>query len=253
MDPEIGKLLSKHSFSLSKCIYIKIQFPNVMAKGKLIVLDGTDGCGKKTQTDILVTHLKAEGHEVGIVDFPQYKRPSAIQVENCLNGVFGDPVQMNPYAASLPYAFDRFVPAAEIQAALDAGEMVVSNRYTSSNVGHQGSKIIDEAERRIFLEWLLDLEFNRLGIPEPDLTFFLHVPIIKARELVDQKAAREYIEAGTRDGLEDDLEHQKRAEAAYYYAAELYDWPVIECSPDGTLMPPEEIHKLIWAEVKKIL
>ena len=104
-------------------------------KGKLIVLDGTDGCGKKTQTEKLVERLRQEGQEVVMQDFPRYGERSAAIVEDYLNGKFGTAEQVGPYRASIFYACDRFAASTEIFSALESAKHVVSNRYVSANMG----------------------------------------------------------------------------------------------------------------------
>ena len=106
-------------------------------KGKLIVIDGTDGSGKGTQTELLVERLKNEGHAVFMLDFPQYGERSAAMVEDYLNGKFGTADEVGPYKASIFYACDRFAAASEVKKRLARGEICISNRYVSANMGHQ--------------------------------------------------------------------------------------------------------------------
>src|SRR5688572_8863017 len=107
-----------------------------MKRGKFIVIEGTDGSGKKTQFELLVKRLKKAGHKVATFDFPQYGTPSAYFVEQYLNGHYGSIKETGPYRASLFYALDRFDAAPHIQAALAEGTMVICNRYVASNMGH---------------------------------------------------------------------------------------------------------------------
>ncbi|MBU4493296.1 MAG: thymidylate kinase, partial [Nanoarchaeota archaeon] len=107
-------------------------------KGKFIVIAGTDGSGKATQIKILVKRLKDKGYEVEIADFPQYGKKSAALVEEYLNGKFGLAEEVGPYRASIFYACDRYAASFKIKEWLDEGKIVVSNRYVSANVGHQG-------------------------------------------------------------------------------------------------------------------
>ena len=118
-----------------------------MEPGKFIVLDGTDGCGKATQTERLVDRLKDEGHSVFMLDFPQYGERSATLVEDYLNGRFGSAEEVGPYRASIFYACDRFVASAEARERIRNGEICISNRYVSASMGHQTGKIADSLER----------------------------------------------------------------------------------------------------------
>ena len=107
-------------------------------KGKLIVLCGTDGSGKATQAELLAERLKKEGHDVEVVDFPNYGEKSAALVEMYLNGDFGTAEEVGPYRASVFYAVDRYASSKKMKKWLDEGKIIVSNRYVSANIGHQG-------------------------------------------------------------------------------------------------------------------
>ncbi len=216
-------------------------------RGKFIVIEGTDGAGKSTHLNLAVDKLRAEGKAVEVVDFPQYGKKSAGPVEEYLNGKYGSASEVSPYAASLLYAVDRFDASFQMRAALDAGTLVLANRYVSSNFAYQGAKIADKSERQKFLFWHEELEYGILKLPRPDIIIFLHVPAEISFELVAKKAQRAYIENGKkRDIHETDLAYQKSVEQAYLELAG-HDATVrtIECAPGGTLLTIEEIHPLV--------
>lgn len=226
-------------------------------KGKLIVIDGTDGSGKKTQTKLLIDRLQKEGHRAISISFPQYGKKSAGLVEEYLNGRYGKAKEVSPYVASLFYALDRFDLSAEIRTRLEENKIIVTDRYVDANAGHQGGKIRDPRERGRFISWLYDLEYRILGIPSPDIVFILHVPAEVGQRLVLAKqqrlyAERAYIEEGKKQDLhEGDLEHLKAAEGAYLWLTEEYpnEHKLIECVKEDRLLSPEEIHEKIWQEV----
>ena len=143
----------------------KSNTPEPPRRGKLIVLDGTDGSGKTTQLKLLIETLEAENYNVATVDFPQYGTKSAGPLEEYLNGKYG---QVNPYAASIFYAIDRFDVAFQIRSWLEQGKLVIANRYVTANAGHQGGKIADNIERIKYFKWLDNLEYNIFNIPKPD-------------------------------------------------------------------------------------
>lgn len=221
--------------------------------GRLIVIDGTDGSGKKTQIDLLAQRLGKESIPFFIADFPQYGKPSAYYVEQYLNGHFGTLEQVNGYQASLFYALDRYDASFKVREMLSAGTHVVSNRYVCSNMGHQGGKIIDPQERKKFLEWLYEIEYGILQVPKPDLNIILHVPAMVGQELVDHKGHRDYVGGEKRDLHESSIDHLRSAEQVYLEIAKLPGFTLIECMKDGRLMSREEIHELVWQEVKRIL
>lgn len=224
--------------------------------GVFVVIDGTDGSGKGTQTTRLARRLRAEGRDVVLVDFPRYGTPSAHFVERYLRGEYGALADVDAYRASLFYALDRFDASFEIRAALARGAVVISNRYVSANKGHQMAKIADPAERERFLAWLNDLEYGLLGIPKPDLTILLHVPADVGFELVARKDERAYLSGKVRDIHEDDREHLRAAEAAYLSLLALdrsERWRRVDCLEDGRLLPIAEVEGRVWALVAPLL
>lgn len=221
-------------------------------QGKFIVIDGTDGSGKKTQTDLLIEELKLSGFKTQVTDFPQYGQKSAGMVEEYLNGKYG---QVNPYAASIFYAVDRFDAGFKIREWLNTGHIVISNRYVTANAGHQGGKIADESERIKYFKWLDQLEYTTFNIPKPDLNIILHVPAEVAQEMVDKKdaAQRTYAGGAKRDLHEADLEHLKNAEKVYLEIAGLFpNTKLVECYEDGKLLSKSDVHNRVWELVRRI-
>lgn len=225
-------------------------------KGKLIVIDGTDGSGKKTQTRLLLDRLKKEGYPVSSIAFPQYGEKSAGLVENYLNGKYGPPDSLNPYIASVFYTVDRFDLSENIRKAIAEGTTVITDRYVDANAGHQGGKFLNPEERAQYLSWLYDFEYGTFGIPKPDLVLILHVPAETGQELIKKKQQRLYIEGGKNmDGHENNLKHLKAAENSFLWLVEKYpeDHKLIECMEGEDLLSPEKIHEKIWNEIKTVI
>jgi len=221
-------------------------------RGRFIVIDGTDGSGKATQTQLLVDELKLGGFSVEMTDFPQYGTKSAGLIEEYLNGKYG---QVGPEAASIFYAIDRFDASFKIRQWLSEGKIVVSNRYVTANAGHQGGKIADNMDRLKFFRWLDNLEYNVFGIPKPDLNIILHLPAEMAQKLVDKKSAanRKYVNGKKRDLHEADIHHLKNAEKVYLEIAKLFpNTKLVECVFTGQLLPPQEVHNKVWDLVRRI-
>lgn len=235
-------------------VYNKFVYNGDNMFGKLIVIEGTDGSGKGTQLELLKKRLDAEGVSNVNFSFPQYGKKSAGPVEEYLNGKYGEPNELNPYAASIFYAMDRFDLSREIRDALKE-KLVILDRYVDSNAGHQGGKISNPEEREKFVEWLYDLEFRILGVPRPDLVVILHVPAEIGQQLVAKKVARSYLEKGTHDKHEGNLEHLKNAEASYLWLAEQHpqDHKIIECVEDGKILAPEVIHQKVYNLIAPLL
>lgn len=158
---------------------------NQERQGTFIVIEGTDGSGKGTQFAKLVERLASEGHDVAQFDFPQYEEPSSYFVRQYLNGNYGTADEVGPYTGSLFYALDRYQAAPAIREALEAGKVVVANRFTGSNMAHQGTKFAHAEERRGYFIWNDNLEFEMLKIPRPDRSIVLRVPAeIRSEDVV---------------------------------------------------------------------
>ncbi len=217
-------------------------------RGKFIVLEGTDGCGKGTQTQLLIDYLKQQGIDVEKLDFPNYGNPGAYFVEQYLNGKYGSAKEVSAKKASLFFALDRFDTREKIERLLNQGKVLISNRYVSSNAGHQGGKIRDPKERQKLLDWLYNLEYEILELPKPDFQIYLHIPHDIAQKLVDNKSEkeREYAQGKKRDIHEEDREHLRNAEESYSYLVETEsNWEKVECMENNSLLTVQEIHQKI--------
>ena len=172
----------------------------------LIVITGPDGCGKKTQTELLVDKIKKYGYAVETIDFPQYKKNFFGRVVGrYLAGEFGDPSKISPYLASMLYAGDRFESMEQIKKwLLYEKKFVVCDRYAGDNFLHQGSKIKNKAEREKFFQWLEELEYKVYRSFRSYRTFYLNVPLEISLKLLEEKGAKErktYTD-GKKDGHE---------------------------------------------------
>ncbi len=224
-------------------------------KGKLIVLDGTDGSGKATQTKLLLSRLKQEGYEVTSIDFPQYGSYSAAFVEKYLRGEYGSADEIDAYKASLFYALDRFAAKKQLEEWLEEGKIIIANRYVSSNMIHQAGKIRDEKQLESFLQWLDHLEFTLLGIPRPEKVLFLNVPPLIGQQLVDKKEQRSYLQKGRkRDIHEADKKHLLQSYERACSLVKKYDtWQEIICINNGEILSVEEIGEKIFRAIETIV
>lgn len=228
-----------------------------MKKGKFIVIDGTDGSGKATQTDLLEKRLKKEGFKIKKIDFPRYdKNFFGKLIGECLTGDYGDFIALDPHVASVLYAADRFESSKDMKKWLDEGCIVLADRYVSSSQIHQGSKISDLAKRGEFLRWLEKMEYGVFDIPKPDLIVFLDVPIEitqKLLKLKDQSVKKKYLK-GKKDLAENDRSHLEKSRANAISIVEKGNkWKKINCSEFDNILPIEKIHELVFKEIKKII
>lgn len=219
--------------------------------GKLIVIEGTDGSGKSTQFRKLTQRLKDEGKDFQTLVFPQYSEPSSALIRMYLGGEFGtNPSDVNAYAASAFYAVDRYASYKKSWGQwYDNGGLIVSDRYTTSNAVHQTSK--EPAEKQgEFLKWLYEFEYDKLGLPRPDLTIYLDVPTVFTEQLMRHREQETNTQA---DIHEQDTAYLATCREIGRKAAEFYDWTVISCVKDGAMRSIEDIHEEIYRHVRQCL
>ncbi len=229
-----------------------------MRKGKLIVIDGTDGSGKATQVELLRARLVKEGYKVKTVDFPEYyKNFFGEFIGHCLAEQYYNWVNIHPKIASVIYAADRFESKEQIDKWLKQGNVVLANRYVSSNQIHQGGKITDSKKRKDFLKWLDKMEFEVFKIPRPDVVFYLEVPIKVTQHLVEirnkTEKARAYLK-GKKDLVENDLVYlEKSRKSALKLIKELNNFIKISCVKGMNMRERGDIHEDVYKEAKKVI
>lgn len=227
-------------------------------KGKLIVIDGTDGSGKATQVELLAKTLRHEGYVVKIVDFPEYyKNFFGKFVGHCLSEQYYNWINIHPKIASVMYAADRWESSGEMREWLKKGYIIIANRYVSANQIHQGGKIKSVKKRNDFIKWLDEMEYEVFGIPKPDAVFYLSLPIpivvklLKHRE--SSKMKREYLKK-KKDVHEADVNFLENSrKSALWLAKTQKNWIKIDCSEKGEILSREAIHEMVYEKVKKIV
>jgi len=225
-------------------------------KGKLIVIDGTDGSGKATQVDLLTKRLKKEGHIVKVVDFPEYyKNFFGEFIGHCLSEQYYNFLSVHPKIVSVLYAADRWESSHEMREWLEKGYVIIANRYVSANQIHQGGKTKDSKRRNDFLKWLDKMEYEIFKIPKPDLTLYLSLPMNLVLELIEKrnssKMQRAYLK-NKKDISESDMDYQKNSiKSALKLEKEVKNFIKIDCSEKGNILSREKIHDMIYDQVKK--
>ncbi|MBQ7231599.1 MAG: deoxynucleoside kinase [Oscillospiraceae bacterium] len=219
--------------------------------GKLIVIEGTDGSGKSTQFRRLTQRLESEGKAFQKLVFPQYAEPSSALIRMYLGGEFGsNPADVNAYAASVFYAVDRYASFKKVWGQwYEGGGLIISDRYTTSNAVHQASKEPVEKQAQ-FLQWLYDLEYDRMGLPCPDLVIYLDVPTDYTEKMMRRREEDTNTQA---DIHEKDMAYLATCRRTGKAAAEFYGWKVIQCVENGAMRSIEEIHEEIYRHVAACL
>jgi len=210
--------------------------------GKLIVIEGTDSSGKQTQAELLYEKYKKDGKNVMKVSFPNYESSSSAPVKMYLNGEFGENVgEVNTYAVSTMYAVDRYASFKTIwEEFYNDGGIIISDRYTTSNMVHQASKIEDRDEKEKYLNWLIDLEYEKMAIPKPDMVVFLNMPTEVAYKLME-KRKNKITGEDKKDIHENDCEYMKKSHDNACFIANKYSWKEIMCVKDEKLKTKNEI------------
>lgn len=226
-------------------------------KGKLIIIEsGSDASGKATQTAMLYERLQKEGKNIKRIEFPNYQSDSSIFIKMYLGGKFGeDPKTVDPYIVSPMFALDRYCSFLDLWGDFyNAGGLVLADRYTTSNMVHQASKIADPDKRDRFLDWLCQLEYGIYRLPEPDLVVFLDVPPQISRILMRQRASKSLCQRN-KDIHEEDYEYLEKTYLNALYIARKYGWQRIQCldREGNRILPVEVIHQRVYDIVSTII
>lgn len=222
--------------------------------GKLIVIEGTDSSGKETQTKRLFEKLEEKGLKVKKISFPNYDSPACEPVKMYLAGAFGeDAMKVNPYPVSTMYAIDRYASfKTDWEKFYNEDGIIVTDRYVTSNMVHQASKIKDLDEKKQYLNWLEDLEYEKMGIPRPDLVIFLNMPTDMAVKLMAERKNKITGEE-KKDIHERDKEYLKESHANACKIANIYNWKEIKCSNGDRIKTIEEIGEEVFSLVEKVV
>ena len=223
-------------------------------KGLIISIEGTDGAGKHTQQQLLLNDLKDLGYSVIDQSFPNYDSPSASPVKMYLAGEFGnDSNSLDAYQASVLYAVDRMCTYKKsLEAHYNDGKIILFDRYVQSNFIHQCSKIDNMEDKLKFIAWEENLEYDTLGLPKPDLVFFIEMPVEKSLELA--RARAEYKTGDSKDIHEEDTTYMTKSYNNGLTLAKQLDWNIIHCvDKENNIKSIEEIHKEIMNIAIKFL
>lgn len=223
-------------------------------KGFLIVIEGIDSSGKETQANLLYESMEKDGFRARKIGFPDYKSDSSALVKMYLRGDFGkDPEKVNPYAASIFFAADRFASFnTDWRNDYENGAVIICDRYITSNMIYQAAKFDVFKDREGFLDWLTDLEFKKLKLPAPDVVIFLNISPMYCSHLIKNRANK-ITGKHEKDIHENDKEYLNRTYETALLIAKKYKWEVIDCLENEALMSVKEINSLIKKQITEIL
>lgn len=210
---------------------------------KLIIIEGLDGSGKSTQVELLEKYFTDKKVNYKKIKLPDYDSPSSTLVKMYLGGEFGKSANdVNAYAAGAFYAVDRF-SSYKLNWGKDYqdGTLILADRYATSNSIYQMEKMPEE-EWESYLEWSADFEYNKIGIPRPNLVIYLDMPVDISQKLM---TSRYNGNESKKDVHEVNVEFLKKCRESALFTAEKQGWKVVRCSDGVNPLPIENIHKEI--------
>lgn len=218
--------------------------------GKLFVIEGLDGSGKETQSKLLYKRLYDDGYNIRMISYPRYEKESSALVKMYLRGDFGNnPDEISPYISSSFFAVDRYASyKCELEDFYKEGGIVLADRYTTSNMVHQGGKIDKDEELTKFLDWLWNLEFEIYSIPVPDRVYFLDIPLQYVVERIE-KRPNKITQDNIKDIHEASGKHLYKAFNNALKLVEMYNWKSIQCIEGHRFKTIEEINEEIYKDI----
>ncbi len=210
---------------------------------KLIVIEGLDGSGKGTQSQLVTEELSRRGYNVKKLTFPDYESDSSALVRMYLSGALGsNPDDVNAYAASSFYAVDRVASyLTKWKNDYETCDYIIADRYTTSNIIYQMSKI-DKSQRDDFILWCEDYEYNRLKVPKPDVVVYLDMPPHISQKLM---SGRYNGDESKKDIHESNMKFLLSCRESALYATQKLNWHHIDCADGDKPKSIETITKQI--------
>lgn len=222
------------------------------AQGKFIVIEGTDGSGKTTQLKCLLNECEKLGISTHTLDFPQYDSFWGKVIGKFLNGNFGELEEISPYLIQPYFMLDQATQAENIRSALANKKTVLSNRYITSSMAHQASKMHTEAESWEFVDWLHEAGYKQLKMPKPDLVIVLYLPPEISTKRAQAEQGKKHLYSKQGDIAEDNLNHQLDSAAMYQKLCKKFpEWQMIDCTnAKGSQLSIEKTQELVQAKIK---
>lgn len=222
-----------------------------MSRGKLIVIEGLDGSGKATQTDLICESLKNKGNSVCKLSFPDYNDPSSALVKMYLNSEFGSsPEEVNAYAAASFFSVDRYASYKRFwKDKYENGQIILADRYTTSNAIYQLARLKKSLWNE-YITWLEDYEYGKLGLPKPDMVIYLDMPIDISQKFMTKRYDGD---ESKKDIYEKNVDFLKKCRNTSLYAAEKLGWKIVNCSTNGQPKTIKEISDNIENLIEEVI
>lgn len=218
---------------------------------KLVVIEGLDGSGKSTQFELVKKYLCEKGVDVKAISFPEYDKPSSALVKMYLGGEFSkNASDVNAYAASSFYAVDRYA-SYKLYWENDylQGKSILAARYVTSNAIYQMTKLSKD-KWNDYIDWLCEYEYEKLGLPKPDLVIFLDMPVEVSQKLMTKRYDGD---EDKKDIHEANVEFLNNCREAALFAANKDHWKIISCSDGENPLPIDSIFNEIIKCIDNIM
>ena len=220
--------------------------------GKIIVIEGAcDGIGKTTQYKMLCDRLREDNIDFVMHHFPSYNTSAGAATESYLRGELGTPSDLSPYFINSLYAVDRgSIWATKLKKEYDEGKIIVLDRYTTSSLIYQSALINNIDDKKEFIDYVCDFEYEKIGIKPPDCVIFLYAPFDIVNDL---RLSRQDNEGVINDIHEKDIKYMKKVYDNAVFVSSYLGWDRIECADENRLKSIESIHEKVYKKVKNVI
>lgn len=220
-----------------------------MDEAKVIVIEGAcDGIGKSTQLGLLVDRFEKEDIPFAYHHYPTYGTYQALPVEKYLSGEYGMMKDTNPYFINNLYALDRIITwQTNLKREYENGKTIIFDRYTTSSIIYQSALIEDIEKRKDFINYIIDFEYNKLGIQRPDNVIFLYAPF----DLVNSMRLMRNSDGSNNDIHESNIEYMKKVYENALFVADYLSWDAVRCDENNSMRDKMDIHNDICKLVLK--
>lgn len=217
--------------------------------GKLIVIEGAcDGIGKSTQFKLLKERLINEGYNVVSHHFPSYGEYQGVPVEKYLDGSFGNIDELSPYFINNLFALDRAITWNTYLKDKYENSIILLDRYTTSSLIYQSALIENIDERKEFINYVIDFEYNKLGIKKPDMVIFLEAPYDLVKKM---RSARKGNDGVDNDIYEKNDDVMRKVYENALFVADYLKFSKVKCDCDNSMRSIDDIHNDIYKLVKE--